>query len=184
MNVCDTLNARLKTQGAEDGISVPTIPPGGTASVHLRLSIASPSVSQKIRGSLTYFVQEGENSSSEKLDFKLAIPTTTFLSPATIGKEAYGILLSGDEIDMTASASCSSPLTFKKTVQRITQRARFSVVEEVASAASLYATTQTGEPIAILVKKTTDGLQIDGKAADQQLISSLVDDLRELCSRK
>ncbi|CAJ0567204.1 unnamed protein product, partial [Mesorhabditis spiculigera] len=86
MNVCDTLNARLKTQGAEDGISVPTIPPGGTASVHLRLSIASPSVSQKIRGSLTYFVQEGENSSSEKLDFKLAIPTTTFLSPATIGK--------------------------------------------------------------------------------------------------
>ncbi|CAJ0963494.1 unnamed protein product, partial [Mesorhabditis belari] len=186
INLCETLNARMAKDGDGDSsLKVSSISPNDSTILPLRVTVASTALSQKIRGSLTYFVQDGDNSNSEKLDFKLSIPATTFLLSATIGKESYGVLLSSDEIDLSASATCSSPVPFKQIVQRITQKARFTVVEEVPGAASLYATTNIdNRPVAVLVKKTGDSIQINGKSGDQQMISSIVDDLRELCSKK
>ncbi|ETN73988.1 hypothetical protein NECAME_04210 [Necator americanus] len=74
---------------------------------------------------------------------------------------------------------------FRELLTRITFVGHFSVVEEVASAASLYATTTSGDPICVLLKKNVreENVHIGCKTGDQKLADVVVEDLKDICSR-
>ncbi|VDM55858.1 unnamed protein product [Angiostrongylus costaricensis] len=101
-----------------------TLAPGETGELRLHLAIGSSSVSQTLRGTITYFAE-----------VRVSI--------------------------------CKS----------------FAVVEEVGSAASLYATTTSGGPVCVLLKKVVSfDVHIGCKAGDQQLVDMIVKDFQDICS--
>ncbi|VDO18534.1 unnamed protein product [Heligmosomoides polygyrus] len=121
--IVDTLNARMP------GFLLPTrLSPGENGELRLHLAVASKTVSQTLRGTISYVAEENDTTVAGKLDFKLPLRSTDSLLASTISKL---VLFPGFVV-----------------------RELYKIVEEVGSAASLYASTASGEPLCVLLKKT------------------------------
>uniref|UniRef100_A0A1I7XUF2 Adaptin_N domain-containing protein n=1 Tax=Heterorhabditis bacteriophora TaxID=37862 RepID=A0A1I7XUF2_HETBA len=194
VNVIDTLNTRFIRDDDPANYVSGAICPGEFRDVHLRFSLSSISITQTLRGTITYFAQDDEGTIEDKLDFKFLLRSTDLIIPATISKyeryqwfhskDGYSQLLSGGDIDFSSSVQFLSELPFPDLLGRLTTLAHLTVVEEVSSAVSLFGHTLLSQPICVLLKKTADNVHIRGKAGDQQLVDVIVEDLRDLCLRK
>ncbi|PAV90505.1 hypothetical protein WR25_27155 [Diploscapter pachys] len=186
VNIIDTMNVQVQRMDANEEVIRLTdqLPSGTCSESSIPLTVHSISVSQSLKGSITYFVEDVDGTSDGKVDFKLPLPSLAFLGPCNISKEAYSQLLGGDEVDSNSSAQCSSDLPLKRILEKLVKQAHFIVIEETKNAASLFATSIRGNSVCLLVKKSNDSVQIDGKAGDPQLIYSIVSDVKELISRK
>ncbi|CAI2347003.1 unnamed protein product [Caenorhabditis sp. 36 PRJEB53466] len=188
LTMVDTLNAKTVRDGSEAPIVLADqLEPSGpeTSEATFDVQVTSTNVSRTMRGTVTYFIVDEEGTRDDKLDLRLPLPATTFVLPnSSIRKDDYSALLASDDVDFAASLSVkSSAMRLKQTLTHIVRRAHFCVVEETPKAASLFGRTVAGQPVCLLVKKTTDGIQIDGKAGDEQLIQSIVQDVAEVCAR-
>ncbi|CAI5442796.1 unnamed protein product [Caenorhabditis angaria] len=185
LSVVDTLNAKVIRN--EDTILLSDeLDLNENCESSFEIQAQSIDVARIMRGTMTYFVVEDEGTSEDKLDIRLSLPTTTFIVKSKIKKDEYSVLLASDDVDYSASSqvkSVTGEVNLKAILRGLEQRANFSIVEETAKAASLFARTISGQAICLLVKKTSDGLQIDGKAGEDQLIQSIVQDLSEICAR-
>ncbi|KAK6026391.1 adaptin region [Ostertagia ostertagi] len=167
-NIVDTLNARMP------GFLLPTrLSPGEPSELRLHLAVASKIVSQTLRGTISYVAEENDGSVAGKLDFKLPLRRNEFSQ-----------LLAGGNVDYSASVQFASECSFRDLLTRITSVGHLHVVEEVGSAASLYATTPAGDPVCILLKKTDENVNIGCKAGNQKLVDVAVEDLKEICTRQ
>ncbi|KAK6733304.1 hypothetical protein RB195_017196 [Necator americanus] len=181
-NVVDTLNARMVR--SEPGFLLPTtLSSGEHGELRLHIAVTSKTVSQTLRGTITYLVEEEDGSVPGKLDFKVPLRSTDSLLSVMITKNNFSQLLAGGSVDFSASAQFMSEHGFRELLTRITFVGHFSVVEEVASAASLYATTTSGDPICVLLKKNEENVHIGCKTGDQKLADVVVEDLKDICSR-
>lgn len=181
--IVDTLNARMVR--TEPGFLLPTrLSPGENGELRLHLAVASKTVSQTLRGTISYVAEENDTTVAGKLDFKLPLRSTDSLLASTISKSDFSQLLSGGSVDYSSSAQFASEQSFVDLLSRITAIGHLSVVEEVGSAASLYASTASGEPLCVLLKKTDDNVNIGCKAGDQKLVDVVVEDLKEICAKR
>ncbi|KAK5983701.1 Garnet [Trichostrongylus colubriformis] len=181
-NIVDTLNARMVR--SEPGFVIPTpLSPGEAIELRLHLAVASKTVSQILRGTISYVAEENDGSVAGKLDFKLPLRSTDSLVASAIAKNEFSQLLTGGKVDYSASVQFVSECSFHDLLIKITSIGHLSVVEEVGSAASLYATTLSGDPVCVLLKKTDENVNIGCKAGNQKLVDVAVQDLKEICLR-
>uniref|UniRef100_F1KRT4 AP-3 complex subunit delta n=1 Tax=Ascaris suum TaxID=6253 RepID=F1KRT4_ASCSU len=103
MNLVDTLNTRLiRDEGLSSMAAVPMafqLPPGVSSEHVFRFSVRAINVSQKLRGTVTFFVEGNEGTSQDKVDFRILLPTIAFTVPATIGRDAFEVLLASGDVD-------------------------------------------------------------------------------------
>uniref|UniRef100_A0A1I7UKK7 AP-3 complex subunit delta n=1 Tax=Caenorhabditis tropicalis TaxID=1561998 RepID=A0A1I7UKK7_9PELO len=184
LTMVDTLNAKV-VRDEETILLAAEIGEEEGKEATFDVQVKGTNVSRVMRGTITYFLVDDEGTRDDKLDLRLPLPSTVFIIPnSSIKKDAYSSLLASDEVDFSASQTVKTGDTKLKTIlTRISKKAHFTVVEETPKAASLFGRTVNGQPICLLVKKTTDGVQIDGKAGDETLISSIVQDVSEICAR-
>ncbi|WKX93066.1 hypothetical protein Q1695_010808 [Nippostrongylus brasiliensis] len=181
--VVDTLNARMVR--TEPGFLLPArLRSGDVGELRLHLAIVSRTVSQILRGTISYVAEEKEIAVAGKLDFKLPLRSTDSLIASKIAKSEFSQLLAEGNVDYSASAQFASEHTFHDLLMRITSMGHLSIVEEVGSAASLYATTVAGDPVCVLLKKTNENVNIGCKAGDQKLVDVAVQDLKEICTKR
>ncbi|KAH7723145.1 AP-3 complex subunit delta-1-like protein [Aphelenchoides avenae] len=178
LNVLETLNARLdrsNTSSSDAAVLLPFELPSNVKNEHnLHFSFKEVNVTQKIRGSVTYFVEENDGNKREaKMDYVLHFPAIRFLKFATIGSTSYELMLSGDELPCSSAAKCASTQPLQAIVDAL-------LVEIVADAASLYANSADGEPVCVLVKKQGDNVSISSKCTDQKLAYAVAQDISDL----
>ncbi|CAD6191838.1 unnamed protein product [Caenorhabditis auriculariae] len=185
LNIVDTLNAKMLRNDENAVRLCEEIEAGSIRESSIDVQVQSANNSRTLRGTVNYFIVDEEGTQEGKIDFRMALPTTTFIVAPTEGirKEHYSELLTGDLVDFAATASVPSETPFKKILGAVVAKAHFSVVEETIRAASLFSRTIGGDPICLLIKSTEKGVQIDGKAGEQQLIQSIVQDVAEICAR-
>ncbi|EPB69935.1 adaptin region [Ancylostoma ceylanicum] len=182
-NVVDTLNARMVR--SEPGFLLPTpLSPSEHGELRLHFALASKTISQTLRGTITYLAEEEDGSVPGKLDFKVPLRCTDSLLSVMISKNDFSQLLAGGRVDFSASAQFASEHSFRDLLTRITFVGHFSVVEEVGSAASLYATTTSGDPVCVLLKKNQENVHIGCKTGDQKMADTVVEDLKDICTRR
>ncbi|CCD73656.1 AP-3 complex subunit delta [Caenorhabditis elegans] len=186
LNMVDTLNAKVLKESEDPILLAEELDSDATSSeASFDVQVTATNVSRTMRGTLTYFLVDDEGTRDDKLDLRLPIPATVFVMPnSSIRKDDYSALLASDDVDFGATQNVATGEVKLKTVlTQIVRKAHFSIVEETPKAASLFGRTVGGEPICLLVKKTSDGVQIDGKAGDEQLIQSIIQDVSEICAR-
>ncbi|KAE9417550.1 hypothetical protein Angca_005202, partial [Angiostrongylus cantonensis] len=179
-NVVDSMYVQMA--GNKPGsLLMTTLAPGETGELRLHLAIGSTTVSQTLRGTITYFAEEEEGSISRKLDFKLPVRSTDSLVASSISKNEFSQLLAGNSVEYSSSTEFPSQSGFHDLLAKVTLIGHLSVVEEAGSAASLYATTTSGGPVCVLLKKVEGNVHIGCKAGDQQLVDMIVKDIRDIC---
>ncbi|MCP9263613.1 AP-3 complex subunit delta [Dirofilaria immitis] len=167
MNVLDTINTRLlREEGKSSMAGIPLsfqLPAGVSAEHVFRFSVKAINMPQKLRGNLTFFTDvTQERNYSRQTRFPYS--------------DADGIL----------SCACHNYKFERYELQIIgTTNYRSSMelmVKKNDIVAALYAHTIKAESICILIKQQGDKIQIDGRCGDQQLIYSVVDELRDIIS--
>ncbi|KAF8360670.1 apd-3 [Pristionchus pacificus] len=139
--------------------------------------------SYRMRGTLVYSIEEGDSSREEQLKVLLPVNSFAFLQAASLSTDAYSMLLTSGRVECTSPESVHSSLPFKTALALILAASKFGVIEEEATAASLYSSTVYNQPICLLVKKNTDVISLCVKAEDQSVTDAIVGDLRQLLSR-
>ncbi|CAG9538502.1 unnamed protein product [Cercopithifilaria johnstoni] len=186
MNVLDTINTRLLHEEGKSsmaGIPLSFQLPAGVSAEHIfRFSVKAINMPQKLRGNLTFFVDRKGGTVQDKLDFHILMPAISFLVPATITSESFDVLLSSNDMEYKSSAQLITSLPWNALLKKICFFAHFSVVKQNDTAAALYAHTIKAESVCILIKQQGDKIQIDGRCGDQQLIYTVVDELRDIAS--
>ncbi|CAD5226282.1 unnamed protein product [Bursaphelenchus xylophilus] len=146
----------------------------------LHLNVKNPHQTHRVRCTISYLVEEGRDTVTEKLDFRLEIKSILFLKFATIGNSSFEFMISSGELLSSASPSVESKRNFLEVVDGITNESNFSVVEKTEDAATLYAHSFDGKPICVLLKQKESICSISCKCHDQQLGQSLAEDLAQL----
>ncbi|KAI1727971.1 AP-3 complex subunit delta-1 domain-containing protein [Ditylenchus destructor] len=175
---------------------VPFELPAGSSnqySVHLNMKVIN--LTQKMRGSATYFIEQNDgNKREEKIDFVFNFPALRFLQFSTIGSTSYEFMLSSGELTASATETCRSSKTLSELSDLICKSSNFSVVALIDGAVSLYAHDACNQPVCILIKKRRNGenssngtenggespnsqITVSAKCVDQALSNSIVQDI-------
>jgi hypothetical protein len=182
LNVLETLNVKLERNATRENNSAILLPfelPSEVKNEHtLHFFFKDVSVSQKIRGNVTYFSEQNDGGKSEaKIDFTLSFPSIRFLKFATIGSTSYEFMLSGDDLPCSSTAKCLSSQPLASIIEQISVMANVSVVENLADAVSLYAHSADDQPVCLLLKKQNDNVSVSSKCADQKLAYAIAQDI-------
>ncbi|XP_014674955.1 PREDICTED: AP-3 complex subunit delta-1-like [Priapulus caudatus] len=183
-NVLDSLNTKLIRGDQCDGVKVPfQLPAGSSNQGQFAFTVQTINHPQKLRGTLTYFIATEDGSTNhDKLDFKLGLPCSAFTLPTPHDRETFADLLAGGELEYKNSIKLSSVTgDLRLTLTNICFFTHFSVVEAVDSSASLYSRSIQDHHLALLVKTLpNNGVSIDGKSNDPNLLSSVLDEVRTI----
>ncbi|VDN04837.1 unnamed protein product [Thelazia callipaeda] len=184
MNVLDTINTRLlREEGKSSMAAIPLafqLPANVSAEHVFRFSVKAVSMPQKLRGNLTFFVDQENETVQDKLDFHILMPTVSFLMPATIASESYELLLLSSDLEYKSSVRLTTNLPWSFILKKICFFGHFTVVKKHDRTAMFYAHTLKAEPVCIFVKQRGEDLTIDGHCGDRQLIYAVVDELRDI----
>ncbi|RMX51650.1 hypothetical protein pdam_00021484 [Pocillopora damicornis] len=159
-NVLDSLNTKLiRPIGSSSRDSVPVpfhLLPESSNEGQFAFTVESIVMVQKLRGTLTYVIKDDEGSTSEKMDFSLFLPCSSFLISTPLSSTDFTNLLG------------SGTVVHK-------------VVEQVDNSASLYACSIQGHHLCALVKQLPDhSVSVDGKSTDSSLVSSVLEEIKAL----
>lgn len=188
LNILDTLNTKMmRGVGAtpHEGARVPFQLPTGTANEgQFAFSVDSVSMSQRLRGTLTYMLVTETGSTHEKLDFKLHLPVSSYLIGTMSKRDTFTELLSGGELTAKSNFTLDAvEYEFSHVLSKICYHCHFTVVEQVGLSASLYSRSIQDDHICLLVKHMNPNrVLVDGKSTNSQLLSSLLDEVRALLS--
>lgn len=148
---------------------VPELSPGSRQESNLDLRFSECDVSHKIRGTLSYILQNKEGSTEDKLDFWLLIPVTAFIYPAQLsGSLSFTELLSSGSLEYKHSDSLPLPaaVNFSQALHVICSRCHLSVMEKMDGAASLYGRCgPAGHICALLKQAPASGLSVELKTS-------------------
>ncbi|KAI6224934.1 AP-3 complex subunit delta [Aphelenchoides besseyi] len=176
IDVMETEDVKLETEGS---ILLPFELPSRTCNEQtLHLLIQSRTTTQRLRASITYFVEDSSgNCRAEKLDCRFVCPSIRFLQYATISDSSFEYMISSGELFSSATPTCESDCSLRILVDQITGNSNFSVVEFVDDAVTLYAHDCDQKPVCVMLKKKDKSYSVSCKCVDQQLAQSIVDDI-------
>lgn len=186
-NVIDSLNTKLiRPIGSSSRDSVPVpfhLLPESSNEGQFAFTVESINMAQKLRGTLTYVIKDDEGSTSEKMDFSLFLPCSSFLISTPLSSTDFTNLLGSGTIVHKGSVKVTTPETtvFSSVVTKICVLLHFAVVEQVDNSASLYACSIQGHHLCALVKQLPDhSVSVDGKSTDSSLVSSVLEEMKML----
>ncbi|XP_030851518.1 AP-3 complex subunit delta-1 isoform X2 [Strongylocentrotus purpuratus] len=181
--VLDSLNTKLiRDAGSQhDGVKVPfQLPPEASNEGQFAFTIHAITMPQKLKGTLTYMVKDDKGSTSEKIDFKVNLPVSSYMLATPCSREHYSELLANGEL--SAKNSFTTPpggVDFAITLARVCFHSHMAVVERVERTASLFSCSMKGHQVCVLLK-TMDGggVSVDGKSNDSSLLSNYLDEIK------
>ncbi|CAF1223260.1 unnamed protein product, partial [Didymodactylos carnosus] len=159
--------------------------------LHIEFLITQISFAQKLATTFTCSVQKSnDNIETDKLEFKLDLPCSQYLKNTSIDSVAFADLLSN-----TGSSSLTSKYSMKVTTSHdlnsltnyLCQMYRFTVVDKIGNATSLYSESILGHPVALLLKQTdsqTTSINVDGKSSESHFLSNLMEEIKQLIEQK
>lgn len=184
-NILDTLNTRL-ARGTDvnnqNSVKVPfQLPPGTTNEGQFAFDVDKVVMPQRLRGTLTYMIVTDGGSTHEKLDFKLHLPVSAYFIGSMYKRDTFTELLgSGDLSAKNTLILERVDYEFSHMLSKICFHCHFTVVEQVGMSASLYSRSIQGDHICLLAKQVNSKLTIDAKSTNNQLLSSLLDEVKIL----
>ncbi|KAJ7386345.1 AP-3 complex subunit delta-1 [Desmophyllum pertusum] len=186
-NVLDSLNTKLiRPIGSMSHDSVPVpfhLLPGSLNEGQFAFTVESIVMAQKLRGTLTYVIKDDEGSPSEKMDFSVFLPCSSFLISTPLSSTDFANLLGSGTLANKSSVKVTTPETteFSSIIHKICVLLHFAVVEQVDNSASLYASSIQGHHLCALVKQLPDhSVSVDGKSTDSSLVSSVLEEVKLL----
>lgn len=186
-NVLDSLNTKLiRPIGSSSHDSVPVpfhLLPGCSNEGQFAFTVESIVMAQKLRGTLTYVIKDDEGSTSEKMDFSLFLPCSSFLISTPLSSTDFASLLGSGTLVNKSSVKVTAPETieFSSIISKICILLHFAVVEQVDSSASLYASSIQSHHLCLLVKQLPDNsVSVDGKSTDASMVSNVLDEIKLL----
>ncbi|XP_076811887.1 AP-3 complex subunit delta-1-like isoform X4 [Clavelina lepadiformis] len=192
-NILDTLNTRLVRTGGEnshDAVPIPfSLPALSRNECQLQLTASSVTMPQRMRGTVTYMVQDQEHTKQEKLDFKLHLPCSAYLVTTpfssvflfSFSNHFTKLLTSGDVPDKASVKVDSKGIPLDHVLQKLCFFLKLSVVEQVGDSASLYSSSIQHHHICLLVKAAANGfISVDGKSNNASLLSNIMDQAKEI----
>eukprot|EP00794_Sanderia_malayensis_P007827 gene7827-8676_t len=197
-NVLDSLNMKMIRNigaGSHDPVKVPfQLPSGATNEGQFAFKVESIIMPQWLRGTLTYIVKGDDGSTSEKIDFKINFPVSSFVVPTTVHRDYFANLLAGGSMTEKQSARVNVPenLEFDDLIKDICYKLRTTIVESVSMGASLYGYTIQNHELCLLVKQKSSfrdfvfgqqdssSITVDAKGTDSQLLGSILNEIKDI----
>jgi len=183
-NVIDSSSARmLRGAHEQDGVQLPFEIAGKTQiEVPLAFAVEDSHASHQLRGVVTFMAQNDEGLMSDKLDFKLRIPCSVFLTGIGITGDLFTELLAGPELTAAAKLSLEG-VSLSQALDRLSQELKLAVIEmdSAGMSASMYARHCTNHHVCLLIKtQTGDRLSVCGKSSSQALLGSVMDEIQKI----
>ncbi|XP_008558668.1 AP-3 complex subunit delta-1 [Microplitis demolitor] len=186
LDVSDASALKLvRSLGEESGIKIRApLAPSVSTEVHLSIVVSDDTFAQKLRGSLTYMVENEGGMIQEKLDFTLRLSHCSFLMGSLSHSYILTELLNGDQLTFKTKNKIKLTRDFSQTLEIICQRCHLTLVEQIDDTASLYGQSLKGHHVCLLVKKKSSDnsscLAIEGKGDNNSLLSGVVNEIIEL----
>eukprot|EP00112_Aurelia_sp_Birch-Aquarium-sp1_P011804 Seg2482.5 transcript_id=Seg2482.5/GoldUCD/mRNA.D3Y31 product="AP-3 complex subunit delta-1" protein_id=Seg2482.5/GoldUCD/D3Y31 len=184
-NVLDSLNMKMHRNlgdSPHDPVKVPFQLPSGTVNEgQFAFTVESVIMPQWLRGTVTYIIKGTDGSTSEKIDFKINFPVSSFIVQTPVHRTYFANLLAGGTLTEKQSANVDVPadLEFKDIIGRICSKMHTTVVESVENGASIYGYTIQHHEILLLVKQKTEStISVDAKSTDFQLLGSILNEVK------
>ncbi|CAF1088166.1 unnamed protein product [Rotaria sp. Silwood1] len=184
VHVIDSLSSKLINTTSTNHVSFPSISlfPYSQNYIHIYFAINAISFPQKLKTSMTYSINKASNDiQTDTIEFKLDLPCSQYLRKKSLDSDAFAELMSSGTLTSQSRANISSSSQdFSSLINTICQTYRLTVVDKINSAASLYAETILGHPIALLFKSTNSqsGISIDGKSTETHFLSNLIEEIK------
>lgn len=183
-NVVDSANARLcRGQHEQDGVELPhQLASQSRVEIPFAFAVMDSTMVHQLRGVLTYMTQGENGSVSEKLDFKLQIPCSVFLTSDPMSNDQFAELLASQELPGKAKILCEG-IALTQALDRASRELNMRLVEMDSSgtSASLYSHHLSDHHLCILMKSQADGrLSIYGKSSNPSLASSVIEEMRQM----
>ncbi|CAF2526332.1 unnamed protein product [Rotaria sp. Silwood2] len=183
IHVIDSMSSKLLNTTSANSISFPSISlfPHSQNYIHIYFLINAISFSQKLKTTLTYSINKSNTIETDRIEFKLNLPCSQYLRRKTIDSIIFGDLMSSGTLTCQSQLRIpSSNQDFLSIINTICHSYRLTVVEKINSAASLYAETILGQPIALLFKliNSQSDILIDGKSTETNFLSNLMEEIK------
>ncbi|CAF2159774.1 unnamed protein product [Rotaria magnacalcarata] len=183
IHVIDSMSSKLLNTTSANIISFPSTSlfPYSQNYIHIYFSIHAISFSQKLKTALTYSINKSNTLETDNIEFKLNLPCSQYLRRKTIDSMAFANLMTSGTLTCQSNVRIpSSTGDFTTVINTLCQSCRLTVVDKINSAASLYAESILGHPIALLIKSTNsqNDLSIDGKSTETHFLSNLMEELK------
>ncbi|XP_044014482.1 AP-3 complex subunit delta-1 isoform X2 [Aphidius gifuensis] len=181
-DVLDTSTLKLiRNSDEESGIKILVkLGPGENTETHLSFDVTDDTFSQKLRGNLTYMIDNTNGLIQEKLDFILYLSCSDFLIESLPQSDILTELLSNDLLQYKVKQIIEVQGDFDKILNIICQNCHLTLVEIVDDAASLYGNSLKGHHVCLLIKKLSESslcLSIEGKGDNNSLLTGIVDEI-------
>lgn len=174
-DVSDSINTKL-VRSSPGGLLLPfCLSAGQTNSFTISLSLQSIYISQKLRGSVTYFIDNPDGGKDEKIiNFSLPLNLALFIVSAPCSESQFTELIASNSLGAAGSISLPLSSSNDECVEHFSTRFKLTLVERVEGAASLYGKTARDDELCVLMK-LNGSISIEIKGSDQQLVNSFVD---------
>ena len=186
-NLIDSLSVqavRPPGVGSRDAITLPfQLLPGQSQETQIPFNINNVVVSQKLKGTLTYFTSSPHGSTSEKLDVRIPFPVSAFIHTSNFSKTEFMEVLASGELGeaVTSQFPFIRAVDFNNAVTLISNGLHVSIIERVGTGASLYGVTMAQHHVCLLVKDSLQsGISVSVKTSEQILSQSVATEVSKL----
>ena len=186
-NLVDSLSVQTVRPigvGPRDAIALPfQLLPANSQETQIPFNISNVVVAQTLKGTLTYFVNSPEGSTSEKLDVRIPFPVSAFIHTSNFSKNDFMEVLASGELGdaVTSQFPFIRAVDFNNAVTLISDGLHVSIIERVGTGASLYGVTMAQHHVCLLVKDSLQsGISVSVKTSDQVLSQSVATEVSKL----
>lgn len=180
-DVPDTSSLRLmRNIGDEFGIKLPfQLPPQTSKETQFTILISDVTFAQRLRGTLTYMLENKESTLQEKLDFTMHLTCSKFMVGDLSHKDILTELLKSGQLVHKIRKEIVLSQDFDVILNLICCKCNLTLVEQITDTASLYGHSLKGHHVCLLLKydKSSANLVIEGKGDNNTLLSGIGEEI-------
>ncbi|XP_015183102.1 PREDICTED: AP-3 complex subunit delta-1 isoform X1 [Polistes dominula] len=183
-DITDTSTLKLmKNDDEEYGMKLPfQLPPQSSKETQFTILISDVTFAQKLRGTLTYMLENVDGTIQEKLDFTINLSCSKFMVGHLSHKDILTELLKSGQLVSRIRKEILLSQEFNAVLNTVCCKCNLTLVEQINDTASLYGHSLKGHHVCLLLKynKSTGNLLIEGKGDNNSLLSGIADEITRL----
>ncbi|KAL2740894.1 AP-3 complex subunit delta-1 [Vespula squamosa] len=183
-DITDTSTLKLmKDNGDGCGMKLPfQLPPRSSKETQFTILISDVTFAQKLRGTLTYMLENVEGTMQEKLDFTINLSCSKFMVGHLSHKDILTELLKSGQLVSRIKTEIVPSQDFNAVLNIICCKCNLILVEQINDTASLYGHSLKGHHVCLLLKynKSTGNLLIEGKGDNNSLLLGIAEEISRL----
>ena len=127
--------------------------PMSSSEAHVAILASDVTFAQKLRGTLTYMVQNTNDTMQEKLDFTLRLPCSSFIVGRLSHNDILTELLKSGQLLHKLRNEVTACKDFDGLLRNICRECHLTLVEHIDNTASLYGQSLKGHHVCLLIKQ-------------------------------